>query len=60
MADVFIGNPASTFSGFIAKSRLALGYDATFMFRKRSEDGNWVNACDNVCIFDRQIMHAMA
>ena len=60
MADVFTGNPASTFSGFIAKSRLAFGYDATFMFRKRSEDGNWVNACDNVCIFDRQIMHAMA
>lgn len=60
MADVFIGNPASTFSGFIAKSRLALGFDATYMFRKRNEDGQWVNACDNICIFDSHIMHAMS
>ena len=62
MADVFIGNPASTFSGFIAKSRAALGYDAgsTYMFRKRNKAGKWVDACDHRCIFDTKIMNAMA
>jgi hypothetical protein len=63
MADVFIGNPASTFSGFIAKSRVALGYDAesTVMFRKKDKDGKWVDACDqNRCIFNTRIMNAMA
>ena len=62
MSDVFIGNPASTFSGFIAKSRVALGYDdaSTYMFRKRDRSGMWVNACDHLCIFDTKIMNAMA
>ncbi|KAL3808589.1 hypothetical protein ACHAXA_000249 [Cyclostephanos tholiformis] len=62
MSDVFIGNPASTFSGFIAKSRVALGYDAksTYMFRKKNKDGKWVDACDHRCIFDSEIMNAMA
>ena len=60
MADVFIGNPASTFSGFIAKSRVALGYDTTYMFRKKDDDGMWVDSCSNTCIFDRKIMHAMS
>jgi hypothetical protein len=62
MADVFIGNPASTFSGFIAKSRLALGYDAgsTYLFRKKNKVGKWVDACDHRCIFDSEIMNAMA
>jgi len=60
MADVFIGNPASTFSGFIAKSRLALGYETTYMFRKKDKDGKWVDACSSICIFDKRIMHAMS
>lgn len=62
MANVFIGNPASTFSGFIAKSRLAVGYQAkrTFMFRKKNEDGKWVDACDHRCIFNPYVMNAMA
>jgi hypothetical protein len=62
MADVFIGNPASTFSGFIAKSRVALGYDgaSTYMFRKKNGSGEWVDACDHLCIFDTKIMNAMA
>ena len=60
MSTVFIGNPASTFSGFIAKSRLALGFESTFMFRKKNEEGEWVNVCDNHCIFDKEIMRAMA
>ncbi|KAL3811767.1 hypothetical protein ACHAXA_008041 [Cyclostephanos tholiformis] len=60
MADVFIGNPASSFSGFIAKSRLALGYEATFLFRKKDENGEWIDSCSNMCIFDRRIMRSLA
>ena len=63
MANVFIGNPASTFSGFIAKSRIALGYDSstTVMFRaKDNASGKWVTVCEDRCIFDAQIMNAMA
>ena len=52
VADVFVGNPASSFSTFIAKSRMALGYDASFMFRKKDEDGNWVDVCDDMCIYN--------
>jgi len=35
LADVFIGNPASVTSGFIARSRMALGYsdESTQLFR---------------------------
>lgn len=60
MADVFIGNPASSFSGFIAKSRLALGYKTTYLFRRKNPDGTWVDVCDERCIFDSQAMNAMA
>ncbi len=52
VADVFVGNPASTFSTFIAKSRMALGYDAGYLFRKKDEDGNWVDVCDDMCIYE--------
>ena len=62
IADVFIGNPASTFSGFVAKSRADMGSDdaSTYMFRKKNGAGKWVNACDHGCIFDTKIMNAMA
>mmetsp|Transcript_23056 Transcript_23056/g.54389 ORF Transcript_23056/g.54389 Transcript_23056/m.54389 type:complete len:432 (-) Transcript_23056:201-1496(-) len=60
MANVFIGNPASTFSGFIAKSRLALGWNNSFMFRRKNEDGRWEDVCDDNCIFNKKVMHAMA
>jgi len=64
MANVFIGNPASTFSGFIAKSRVALGYDSstTVMFRAKDNNasGKWITVCEDKCIFDAQIMNAMA
>jgi hypothetical protein len=68
MSTVFIGNPASTFSGFIAKTRIALGYDSatTVMFRakdKKATSGGsnkWVTICEDKCIFDAQIMNAMA
>jgi hypothetical protein len=37
LSDVFIGNPASGTAGFIARSRMALGYSAesTQLFRKK-------------------------
>ena len=61
MANVFIGNPASTFSGFIAKSRVALGMDENYLFRARSEEtGEWVDVCDNLCIFKKKVMNSMA
>ena len=59
LATVFIGNPASTLSGFIAKSRIALGYDNTYLFRKRKEKGNdvdWIDTQTPIKIFDRQVM----
>merc|ERR1719296_147762 len=60
MSNVFIGNPASSFSGFIAKSRVALGFDTNFMFRTKTVDGGWVDVCDHRCIFDKKVMNAMA
>ncbi|KAK1741977.1 hypothetical protein QTG54_007550 [Skeletonema marinoi] len=60
MSTTFIGNPASTFSGFIAKSRLALGLDNTFMFRARNENGEWDNTCGDTCIFSKRIMRSNA
>lgn len=59
MANVFIGNPASSFSGFIAKSRVALGYDTNYLFRKMIQ-GEWIDVCDERCIFDQKVMNAMA
>ena len=41
-ATLFIGNPASTMSGFIARSRVALGFeDSNYMYLTRDEDGVW-------------------
>ena len=45
LANVFIGNPASTFSGFITKSRVALGYTNNYLLRKKKEDGKWGDVC---------------
>ena len=37
LSDVFIGNPASVSSGFLARARMALGYSgmSTAMFRRK-------------------------
>ncbi len=51
MANVFIGNPASSFSGFIAKSRVALGINNNYLYRKRAENGTWIDTCDYHCVF---------
>lgn len=60
MANVFIGSPASTFSGFIAKSRVALGFNNNYLFRKRTENGTWVEVCDYRCVFDKDVLKSMA
>jgi len=60
MANAFIGNPASTFTGFIAKSRLALGFGHNYLFRARDENWEWKNVCGDECVFDKSIMHVMA
>ncbi len=55
MATVFIGNPASTFSGFIANSRVALGYNQNYMYRRRGENGTWIDVCDDTCSFGQYL-----
>lgn len=60
MSNVFIGNPASSFSGFIAKTRMALGYRTNFMFRRKERNGEWVDSCDQQGIFDKMVMSSMA
>lgn len=41
MANVFIGNPSSTMSGFIARSRVALGFEHNYMYMAMDENGMW-------------------
>lgn len=60
LANVFIGNPASSFSGFIAKSRVALGYENNYLLRKKNEDGEWEDVCDHRCIFDKSFFNMLA
>ncbi|KAL3799103.1 hypothetical protein HJC23_002231 [Cyclotella cryptica] len=60
MSDVFIGNPASTFSTFIAKSRLSLGFGQNYLFRNKNENGEWVTSCGDACVFDKRVMSAMS
>jgi len=60
MSNAFIGNPASTFSGFIAKSRLALGFGHSYLFRAKDENGAWRTVCGDHCIFDKSILSVMS
>ena len=59
LANVFIGSPASTFAGFIAKSRVALGYNNNYLFLKQALDGTWVEVCDHQCVFDKDALGSM-
>ncbi len=60
LSTVYIGNPASVTSGYIARSRYALGYndDQTYMFRKEHLD-KWISVCNSKCIFNPWIMNVM-
>ncbi|KAL3773626.1 hypothetical protein ACHAW5_008213 [Stephanodiscus triporus] len=60
MSNVFIGNPVSTFSAFIAKSRLALGFGHNYLFRAKDENGEWRTICGDSCLFDRTFVGPMA
>jgi hypothetical protein len=60
LASAFIGNPASTFSTFIAKSRLSLGFGQNYLFRNVNEEGEWINTCGDACVFDKRIMSVMS
>jgi len=60
MANVFIGNPASTFSSFIAKSRLALGFGHNYLYRAKNEEGEWITVCGASCLFDSDVAGPMA
>jgi len=61
MSNAFIGNPASIFTGFVAKSRLALGFGHNYLFRARDKDsGEWKTVCGDHCIFDKSIMNVMS
>lgn len=60
MANAFIGNPASTFSGFIAKSRLALGFEGNYLFRAKNENGEWEEVCEKRCVFWKRMLWNMA
>lgn len=54
-AEVFIGNPCSTFSQYIAQVRYALGIGNSYIFAKR--DGpNWETFCssDEACFYQWQ------
>lgn len=57
LADVFIGNPASVTSGFIARSRVALGYSekSTQLFR-RKRIHQWYSVCNEECVFNPWIL----
>ena len=60
MSNVFIGNPASTFSTFIAKSRLSLGFGQNYLFRRKTAEGKWVTSCGDGCVFDKRVMDVMS
>ncbi len=60
MANAFIGNPASTFSGFIAKSRLALGFEGNYLFRGKNASGKWEEVCEKRCVFWKRMLWNMA
>ena len=60
MSNVFIGNPASTFSAFIAKGRLSLGFGHNYLFRAKDGNGEWRTVCGDNCLFDKTVMGPMA
>ena len=38
---MFIGHPSSTMSGFIGRSRVALGFEHNYIYLAKDENGSW-------------------
>jgi hypothetical protein len=61
MSNVFIGNPASALSTFIAKAKLSLGFGHNYSSRAKDENGEWRAICGgNYCLFDKTGMGPVA
>ncbi|KAL7522359.1 hypothetical protein ACHAWX_007044 [Stephanocyclus meneghinianus] len=59
LSSVYIGNPGSATSGFIARSRYALGFEGgTFMFN-RDTLAKWKNECKDDCVFHPWVMQKL-
>jgi len=52
LADVFVGNPISTFSQYIVQARYALGIQNSYLFARKGHDGTWETFCnDEPCFY---------
>lgn len=60
LSDVFIGNPASSFSQYIAMVRYALGFDNSYLYvRRNAVDGSWESFCrDESCFYQLHDLEA--
>lgn len=48
MATAFIGNPISTMSVSIARARVALGFEQSYLHRVKDEEGEWTTVCGDL------------
>lgn len=51
LANVFIGNQASSLSTFIARSRVSMGFGNNYLFRAKDVNGQWTTVCGDECLF---------
>eukprot|EP00804_Cyclotella_cryptica_P023021 CCRYP_000292-RA/>CCRYP_000292-RA protein AED:0.42 eAED:0.42 QI:0/-1/0/1/-1/1/1/0/452 len=59
LSSVYIGSPGSATSGFISRSRYALGFKGgTFMFNKDTL-GKWKHECKEDCVFHPWVMQKL-
>ena len=64
LSDVFIGNPASSFSQYIVQVRYALGFDKSYLYVRKNVDVinggyNWETFCvDESCFYDLHDLEA--
>ncbi|KAL7528917.1 hypothetical protein ACHAWF_003942 [Thalassiosira exigua] len=55
MSDVFIGNPASSMTQFIGRTRVALGLGGNFIYRAKDDKGEWETVCGDKCLFQKEV-----
>jgi len=60
LSEVFIGNPASSFSQYITMVRYALGFDHSYLYvRRHPLDGSWETFCsDETCFYQLHDLEA--